>query len=125
METRTCQEILNSNGFHYINIVDRINNKKAKKPLKINRHQDNKTKKWFSFMYSGTEVLSITRYLKKQNINITFRTSNTLDVYLTKAFCKSANSELLDKCGSCSGVYLDQTGSSFKTRFKEHVSDIM
>jgi hypothetical protein len=40
-----------------------------------------------------------TRYLKKQNINITFRTSNTLGKYLKKAFCKSANSELLDKCG--------------------------
>jgi hypothetical protein len=99
IETRTCQEILNSNGFHYINIIDRINNKKAKKPVKINRDHENKMKNWFSFIYSGTEVLFITRYLKKQNINITFRTSNTLSKYLMKVFCKSANSELLNKCG--------------------------
>jgi hypothetical protein len=37
--------------------------------------------------------------LKKYNINIAFRTSNTLDRYLTKAICKSENNELLDKCG--------------------------
>jgi hypothetical protein len=49
-----------------------------------------------------------------------------------KVFCKSANSELLEKCGvyklkcgSCCGVYLGKTGRSFKTRFKEHVSNII
>jgi hypothetical protein len=86
--------------------------------------------KWV--VYSGTEVLYITRYFKKRNINITFRTSNTLGRYLTKAYRKSANSELLDKCGvnklkcgSCSGVYLSQTGRKFKIKFKEHVNDII
>jgi hypothetical protein len=67
--------------------------------------------------------------LKKYNINIAFRTSNTLGRYLKKAIYKSENSELLDKCGvcklkcgSCSGVYQGQTGRNFKTRFKEHVT---
>jgi hypothetical protein len=58
-ETRTCQEILNSNGFHYINITDKIQKKNAKKPLETNKDQENKSQK--SFTYSGTEVLYITR----------------------------------------------------------------
>jgi hypothetical protein len=69
-------------------VSSRLHNKKAKKPLKTNRDQENKTQKWFSFKCSGTEVLSISRYLKKQNINIAFRTSNTLGRYLRKRFAK-------------------------------------
>jgi hypothetical protein len=47
IETRTCQKILNANGFHYINIIDRINNKKAKNLLETNRDLENKMQKWF------------------------------------------------------------------------------
>jgi hypothetical protein len=51
--------------------------------------------------------------------------------YLREAKSKSNDRDLYDKCGvyklkcgSCPGVYLGQTGRSFRTRFKEHMSDI-
>jgi hypothetical protein len=45
--------------------------------------------------------------------------------------CKSNDRDALEKyglyklkCVSCCGVYLGQTGRNFKTRFKEHISDM-
>jgi hypothetical protein len=49
-----------------------------------------------------------------------------------KVMCKSDDKNAIKKCGmyklkfgSWSGVHLAQTGRNFKTRFKEHISDIM
>jgi hypothetical protein len=64
---------------------------------------------------------------------VAFRTRNTLEKWLG---CKQLylNGEKVDKydicgiyklnCRSCDSSYIGQTGRSFKTRFKEHVSDI-
>jgi hypothetical protein len=95
-------------------------------------------RKWatFTYSYSGSEVLSVTRCVKKYNINIAFKTNtntfNTLGKVLTKGLRKSNDSDAFEKCGvykskcgSCSGVYEGQTGRNFKTRFKKHISDIM
>jgi hypothetical protein len=69
-------------------------------------------------------VLSIMRILKKHNINVAFRTFNTLGRHLMKAKCKSNDSDTVDKCGvcklkcgSCPCVYLGQTGRSFRTDY--------
>jgi hypothetical protein len=89
-------------------------------------------RKWATFTSSGSEVLSVTRCLKTYNINMTFKTSSTLGKFLTKGLRKSDNRDALEKCGvyklkcgSCSGVYVGQAGRNFKTRFKEHINDIM
>jgi coproporphyrinogen III oxidase len=92
-------------------------------------------RKWATFTYSGSEVLSVTRCVKKY-INIAFKTNtntfNTLGKFLTKGLCKSNDSDAFEKCGvykskfgNFSGVNVGQTGRNFKTRFKKHISDIM
>jgi hypothetical protein len=89
--------------------------------------------KWASFSYIGKEVIPIARILKKFNIKVAFKTRNTLEKWLgRKQFHPDGdNCDKYDTCGvyklncrSCASSYIGQTGRSFKTRFKEHVSDI-
>jgi hypothetical protein len=78
--------------------------------------------------------MPIARILKTFNINVAFRTRNSLGKCL-KQKQKSLdveNSGKYDACGiykmksrSCPSVYIGQTGRSFKFRFKDHISDIL
>jgi hypothetical protein len=63
----------------------------------------------------GNDILSITRLLKKYNLNIAFKTNNTPEKYLTKARCNNTDTGICDTCGiyrlKCSsyvGVYVGQ-----------------
>jgi hypothetical protein len=51
-EIRICQHILNSNGFHHINIADKMKEKAKKGPITYST-QKSQTQKWASFTYSG------------------------------------------------------------------------
>jgi hypothetical protein len=91
-------------------------------------------KRWSSFSYIGKEVMPIARILNKFNINVAFRTKNSLGKCLKHKSLEMdvGNSGKYDACGiykmkcrSCPSVYIGQTGRSFKVRFKEHMSDIV
>jgi hypothetical protein len=79
---------------------------------------------------SKEEVLPIA--INKFNINVAFRTRNSLGKCLKQKSLDVGNSGKYDACGiykmkcrSCPSVYIGQTGRSFKVRFKEHMSDIV
>jgi hypothetical protein len=63
-EVNICQHILNSNGFNNIDLINRIKKKTVHRSSNVgNTDDDNEnmiTKKWASFTYFGTEMLSIT-----------------------------------------------------------------
>jgi hypothetical protein len=136
-ETRICQLIINDNGYQHIDIAKLINDRLLKTNI---RREDNvgesnkiNINKWSSFSYIGNEVMPIARILKKFNIEVAFKTRNTLGKWLRHKQCRSGggNDDQYDTCGiyklkcrSCSKCYIGQTGRSFKIRFKEHVSDI-
>jgi hypothetical protein len=67
-------------------------------------------------------------FCKDVNVNISYRTRNTICNILTtnkldnNPYNESGVYQL--KCQSCPKVYIGQTGRNFKTRFKEHVLDI-
>jgi hypothetical protein len=44
----------------------------------VGEYNKNNIKKWSSFSYIGKEVMPIARILKKFNINVAFKTRNTL-----------------------------------------------
>jgi hypothetical protein len=109
---------------------------KSNSRCESNVGEDNKgnVKKWSSFSYIGKEVMPIARILRKFNINVAFKTRNTVGKLLKHKHIgsDSDNGGKHDtcgvykiKCGSCSSVYIDQTGRSFKLRFREHISDIV
>jgi hypothetical protein len=80
--------------------------------------------------YSGKEIRFITKLFKDTEINVSYRTKNTIkrilktispiesnDKYKLPGVCKL-------KCNYCPLHYIGQTGRSFNTRFKEHVKAI-
>jgi hypothetical protein len=80
------------------------------------------------FTYTGKDTRFITKLFKEFNINISYRTRNTIGNILTN---KRPNNNPYDeigvyrlKCQKCSGVYIGQTRRNFKTRYKEHIQDI-
>jgi hypothetical protein len=66
-EISTSQHILNANGFNLIDIMDRIKHQQRKSSYNIT-NSNQTPKKWASFTYTGNDMLSITRFLKKNII---------------------------------------------------------
>jgi hypothetical protein len=75
------------------------------------------------FTYTGKETY-VTNALKKADINIAYRTTNTLDHLLTRqnynsdSFSKSGVYKLT--CPDCRKSYVGQTVRQFQLRYKEH-----
>jgi hypothetical protein len=79
------------------------------------------------FTYSGNEVRSITKICNNYKVKRAFRTRNTNSKLLkpTKEMNKYGNSGVYKlKFLTCQGLYIGQTGRNFKTRYKQHISEI-
>jgi hypothetical protein len=137
IETRISQQIINDNEYQHIDIAKLVKDRllKSNSWCEGNVGEDNKNniKKWSSFSYIGKEVMPIARILKKFNINVAFKTRNTLGKWLRRKQVHSDvdNGDKYDTCGvyklkcrSCFSSYIGQTGRTFKVKFKEHISDI-
>jgi hypothetical protein len=57
----------------------------------------NKVNKWASFTYAVTEVLSVTKLLKKHNIIIAYKTDSTVAKYLSNMKNDGSNLDAYDK----------------------------
>jgi ribosomal protein S25 len=85
-------------------------------------------KKWATFTYTGKETRAITRLFKNTDIQIAYRTKNTIQNHLkpknhtTDIYNRSGIYEL--KCEGCQLKYIGQTGRNFKTRYREHIHAI-
>jgi hypothetical protein len=125
-EKNLIEHLLIANGFHQ-NVTDIL---KRQKQVKIEEEptQDPKKKKWVTFTYMGKETRCIAKLFKKFNLNIAWRTTNTLEQHLSTTKHKT---DIYDRCGvykikctDCGGAYVGQTGRKFRVRFKEHARDI-
>jgi hypothetical protein len=137
LEIQISQQIINENGYCHMDIAKLTKDRRSKNNIEhennTDEHNKNDNRKWASFTYIGKEVIPITRVLKKFKIKVAFRTRNTLEKWLgcKQLYPVEEKGDKYDTCGiyklncrSCDGSYTGPTGRNFKTRFKEHVSDI-
>ncbi|KAJ4430754.1 hypothetical protein ANN_19345 [Periplaneta americana] len=127
-ELNTIKYIAQENGYNP-NIIDNIirktkqNHKKQKNTTQTHEH-----KKYFTLTYENRNTHKIAISFKKLNYNIAYRTNNTLQKHLntqttqTNKYNHSGVHKL--KCNTCNNVYIGQTGRSFQTRYKEHITAI-
>jgi hypothetical protein len=82
-------------------------------------------KKWITFTFTGKETRYITKLFRNSNIKPAFWTTNTVRNQLlpqpqkSDKFSKEGVYKL--KCKDCPLQYIDQTGRTFHTRFKENI----
>jgi hypothetical protein len=82
--------------------------------------------KWATFTYVGKETHFITNIFKQTNIQIAFRTKNTIQNLLkpkiptSDVFSSSGVYKL--SCPECNMAYVGQIGRQFSQRYKEHKS---
>jgi hypothetical protein len=78
-----------------------------------------------SLIYLGSVSERICKTLKKHDMHVAFNTNNSLRMLCNgkDKFNKQQKSGVykLD-CGECNSTYIGQTGRSFNTRYKEHIS---
>jgi hypothetical protein len=130
IEEQNIKHLLKTTGYHYLNAKELIRHKQ----LHFNDHnnkdknKNNNHKKWAVFACTVMDTRFITKLFKEFNLNISFRTNNTIENVLTKQrllrnqYDESGVYEL--KCHDCPGSYIGQTGRSFRIRYKEHIQDI-
>ena len=125
-ELNIIKQIALNNGFQP-NLIDKLINKKQyKKAIELVYPFTKLSNKnnFHSITYFGKPSNNIAKYLRKRNLNISFKTNNSLGKYIknnkskTSKDCKSGVYRL--NCGSCDKVYVGQTGRAFKTRIHEH-----
>ena len=86
------------------------------------KQDNNNNKKWVTFSYHSPLVRKITNLFKNTEINIAFRTQNTIYKQLThKANNKNPSGIYEIKCNTCGLKYVGQSGRPIITRHKEHI----
>ena len=127
-ELNIIKQIAINNGYSP-NTIDSILKKKThKKALSLIYPTNTKTKKNFKTLtYLGLASDRVSSVLKKENINIAFKTNNTIGKFLKNNKDKTDKTKKcgvykLD-CGSCPNSYVGQTGRTFGKRIKEHKRD--
>jgi predicted transcriptional regulator len=104
------------------------------KTYKKHRNQEPSRKKrqqiWAIFTYIGREIKTITKLFKDANINIAYKTHNTIEHILRPKLSTTDNiynnSGIFYQlnCLECPKKYIGRTGRTFKTRYKEHIHAI-
>jgi hypothetical protein len=128
IELNIVKQIAQENGY-----TNSILNKKQHKTQNTTVNPEEsiqQNKKWATFTYTGKETRYITKLFKETEINIAFRTNNTIKRILkTKPPIEHKNKYNSPgiyklKCKDCPLQYIGKTGRSFDTRFKEHIRAI-
>ena len=81
-----------------------------------------------SLLYIGPDSDKLARMLRNNDIHVAFRTNNTI----RRAICNAKEGTDIERksgvyklvCDGCNGCYVGQTGRSFITRYKEHISAV-
>jgi len=81
-------------------------------------------KKWVTFTYYSPLIRKVTNLFKRTNLNIAFRTTNTIHVHQQLSH-KPSNINLSGiyelKCNTCNKAYIGQSGRSITIRHKEYI----
>lgn len=124
-ELNIIRQIATNNGYKTL-IVDQILQKKLynKAINEVFPRISSSDRNYSTISYYGRASERISSFLKKQNIQVAFKTNNCLGKYIKN------NKEKRDRkhqsgiyklnCGSCPKVYVGQTGRTFEARTGEH-----
>lgn len=128
-ELNTIYQIAISNGYSVAMVNSLVKKKQGRivnSMLYDALPSENTNKYRCSISYVGRLSDKIYNILRSKNINVAFKTNNSLHSRLcnNKEKVDKANKSGVYKltCNDCSNVYIGQTGRSFTTRCKEHVS---
>ena len=104
------------------NILKKIQYKKAIKS--IYPVLPSKNKKFQVLTYFGEPSLDIANQLKRLDLNVCFRTNNSLGKLIKNNKSKTPDDKKSGvyklECGTCDKVYIGQTGRTFRERIREH-----
>ena len=123
-ELQIIKQIAVNNGYQPTLIDQMLDKKLYKRALKSVYPVQKKVQKFFTLTYIGKPSDIIRKHLRFKDINVSFRTCNTLGIHIennksqTEKKRKSGVYEL--QCGTCDKIYIGQTGRSFKERIDEH-----
>jgi hypothetical protein len=113
-EEHAINNLLKANGYHHSDTNTLI----TRKQLHTKTNNNTIANKWAVFTYTGKDTRYITKLFKEFNVNISYRTKNTIGKILT---VKRRNNDPHDgsgvyqlRCQNCSCVYIGQTGSKFE-----------
>lgn len=127
-EVNTIKYRARENGYNP-NIIDNII-KKTKHSYKKHRNttQTQERKKYIALTYENKNTHKIVTSFRKLNYNIAYRTQNTLQKHLNTQTTQTNKCNLTGvyklTCNSCNNFYIGETGWSFQTRYKEHITAI-
>jgi hypothetical protein len=126
-EWTTIRTIEINNSFP-LNLLDKLNrqilHRKAKHGQKIKKTKIDYKKKWATFTYCTPKVRKIINLFKNTNVNIAFKSPNTIrqllkpKMYATQEFEKNVVYRLV--CNTCHKAYIGQKSRSLKQRFQKH-----
>jgi hypothetical protein len=122
-ETNAIRHIAINNGYP-IKLIDQLQHKNLINNDKTTRDKQpvQNNKKWVTFKYHSPLARKITNVFKNTDLQITYLATNTLWQILNinkKHMNKYSASGIYSlKCSTCNHIYVGQTGSDVKTRFK-------
>lgn len=125
-ELNLIRQIAVNNGFQ-VSFIDKLLHKKqynnALKAVYPN-YKNKEFSKFRSLTFIGDPSEKISSFLKKQGLNIAYKTNNTLGSIIKNNKDKNKKEEMSGvyklTCGTCPKMYVGQTGRNFKKRIDEH-----
>jgi len=96
------------------NMVYKTNNMQTEKTQK-------KQKKWITFICHSPLIRKVTNLFRNTEINIAFKTANTIYQQLIDKTYNSPSGIYEIKCNTCNKKYVGQSGRNITTRYKEHI----
>ena len=105
------------------NLKKKLTSRKVQKEKQEQENETTQNKKWITFTYYSPQIRRITNFFKNANIQIAFRTTNTIQQQLNTGNVNLTNPNGIYRlqCMTCSRVYIGQTGRYISTRYKEHI----
>jgi hypothetical protein len=88
------------------------------------RQQEEETvsrRKWVTFTHSNPLIRRVTNLIKRTNLKVAFRATNTIQQLTEKQTYKDPSGIYKLKCNTCNGVYVGQSGRAINVRYKEHI----
>ena len=130
IELNIIKQIALNNGYSPSLINNLLAKQQYKKTINLIYPSIKETNKNYNVItFVGQSSIKIKKYLNIHNVNVAFRTNNSLGKYIKNAKSKSekTNKSGIYKltCKDCPKIYIGQTGRSFGKRIKEHYSNFV
>ena len=93
-----------------------------------NVHLNLEDKTWKILTYAGYTSKKVSKYIKKDNVNVTIINKNNLAKHLlnnkTKVTTKEKSGMYKINCSDCDAIYIGKSQRAIKTRIQEHIRSV-